>query len=214
LSPFFEEPEMRNANTQKAPFLAADLIEAQLSALSVSLAAVVQSFERGDAEPHFPDCIVRRRQLRLVKTASGGNIVADKAEHPDKASTDAAPVLAATGKTPQNDCLRILVGNSLLVVGAFMKAHDMLDMRTPEFQFLGRAVDALLNGNIFRIAPGYMPVASFDGLVIDGRLDGQHLFAGGGAPGFLELGDALALLQWLLRYLRGERSYVSGGDAG
>lgn len=90
----------------------------------------------------------------------------------------------------------------------------MLSMRTPEFQFLAHVVNAILHGNRFRIASGYMPVASFDGLVIDESLDGLPLFGEEQSRGFIELGDAVALLQWLARYLRGEMNYVSGGDAG
>ena len=90
----------------------------------------------------------------------------------------------------------------------------MLDMRTPEVQFLGHAVTAILNANTLKIPEGHMPTASFDGLVIDASLDGTPLFNTADAEGLIELGDAIALLQWLGRYLRGDQNYVSGGDAG
>lgn len=204
---------MSNPSGPNASHLAASLIEEQLSALALSIPAVAKAFESGVPNAEHFQRVAQHRKLRLVRTASGGNIVADKAEHPDKAPHVHAPV-AALPAQDKHDCLRVLVGNALLTVGMFMQRHDMLDMRTPEFQFLGRVVDALLNANSFRIAPGYMPVASFDGLVIDARLNGMPLFATDTAPGFMEFGDALALLEWMLRYLRGERSYVSGGDAG
>jgi hypothetical protein len=96
----------------------------------------------------------------------------------------------------------------------FFKEHDMAAMRTPEIRFLDHVCGAILNGNRFRIDPGYMPIATFDGLAIDSKLNGVLLFGDGVSPGFMEFGDAIALLQWLSRYLRGERSFVAGGDAG
>jgi len=204
---------MNYPNSQKASFHVADTIEELLSVLALTIPAVDTFFEAGGAKADYFDKIVRHRKLRLVETASGGNIVAEKAECPDKAG---APPMGfnlppAQGK---NDCLRILVGNSLVTVASLLERHDMLDMRTPEFQFLGHVRDAVLNGNMFRVPVGYMPTATFDGLVINAKLNGMPLFAEGTMPGFMELGDALALLQWLLRYLRGEHGYVSGGDAG
>ncbi|MDE2600064.1 MAG: hypothetical protein KGL40_10630 [Rhodocyclaceae bacterium] len=204
---------MTYPNSQSASFLAADMIEELLSMLALTIPAVDKSVESGAAGAASFDKLVRHRKLRLVETASGGNIVAEKAERPDKAG---APSIEFSRPPAQgkNDCLRILVGNSLVTVGALMQRHDMLDMRTPEFQFLGHVMNAVLNGNAFHIPAGYIPTASFDGLVLNAKLNGMPLFAEGTLPGFMELGDALALLQWLLRYLRGERGYVSGGDAG
>ena len=195
--------------------LAAGLIEAQLSTLSIAIAAVARAYETGEVDQNHLERVLHYRKLRLVKTASGGNIVADKAEHPDK-RTELALELPPLERDEGGKyaSLRVLVGNSLVSVAAFMRLHDMLDMRTPEFQFLRHVVDAILNDNTFCIKPGYMPVASFDGLVIDDTLDGRAVFSEGTAPGFMEFGDALALLQWLSRYLQGERGYVSGGDAG
>lgn len=200
---------------QKASFLAAGLIAEQLGVLARAIPAVVEAFENGGAEAGHLERVVNHRKLRLVKTASGGNIVADKAEHPDKRLELALDLSALErGAGRKHASLRVLVGNSLVSIAAFMRRHDMLDMRTPEFQFLRHVVDALLNGNTFSIKPGYMPVASFDGLVITEKLDGTRVFSEGTEPGFMEFGDALALMQWLSRYLQGERGYVSGGDAG
>lgn len=210
-----EEPDMSKTRAVKASLLAAGLIEEQMDALSIAIAAVAKAYEAGQVERQHLDRVLHHRKLRLVKTASGGNIVAEKAEHPDKNPDPEYKLpLSTRNGDGKHDSLRVLVGNSLIAVGAFMRMHDMLDMRTPEFQFLGHVVDALLNGNTFRIKEGYMPVASFDGLIIDHGLDGHLLFAQGSAPGFMEFGDALALLQWMQRYLRGELGYVSGGDAG
>ena len=196
---------MRDTPKPNSATRAAELIEEQLNALPISIAAIAQAFSSGKLAP-----LSLKRKLSLVKTGSGGNIVADKAPP------------TADGRLPdevrmprsQSECLRVVVGNALLAVGMFMRERDMLSMRTPEFQFLAHVVAAILNGNRFSIAPGYMPTASFDGLVIDESLDGQLLFGDEAHRGFIELGDAVALLQWLARYLRGERNYVSGGDAG
>jgi hypothetical protein len=205
---------MSKTKAVKASLLAASLIEEQMDALSIAIASVAKAYEVGQVERQYLDRVLHYRKLRLVKTASGGNIVAEKAEHPDKNPDLQEIPLRTRNDDGKHDSLRVIVGNSLIAVGAFMRMHNMLDMRTPEFQFLGHVVDALLNGNTFHIEKGYMPVASFDGLVIDHSLDGQLLFAQGTAAGFMEFGDALALLQWMQRYLQGERGYVSGGDAG
>ncbi|HEY1181406.1 MAG TPA: hypothetical protein VGE56_03815 [Rhodocyclaceae bacterium] len=196
---------MPHANRSDSSTLAANLIDEQLRTLPISIAAIAQAFASGVIEP-----VPLQRKLRLVKTGSGGNIVADDAP------PTAGEIPPSISRTPhlQAECLRVVVSNALLTVGMFMKEHDMLSMRTPEFQFLGHVVVAILNGNRFRVAPGYMPTASFDGLVIDASLDGMPLLGDGQTKGFIELGDAIALLQWLARYLRGEKNYVSGGDAG
>ena len=204
---------MSNTQGLKASVLAANLIEAQVKTLPVTIAALSKTFEVGEVEQAYLDRILHHRKLKLVTTASGGNIVAEKAEHPDKRPAD--NTLLAVGQLyDKQTCIHLLVGNSLVTVGTFMQAHDMLDMRTPEFQFLGHVVDAILNAYTFNIKSGYMPVASFDGLVIDSHTNGMPVFSTGTATGFMEVGDALALLEWMSRYLRGERSYVSGGDAG
>jgi hypothetical protein len=212
----FRYPQESNmSNGKKASALASSLIEEQLRTLSIAIAALAKAYETGEVEQDYLDRVLHHRKLRLVKTASGGNIVADKAENPDKRPELVIELPAisrdAGGKY---ESLRVMVGNSLVTVSAFMKLHDMLDMRTPEFQFLGHVVDAILNANTFRIPSGYMPVASFDGLIIDEKLNGVAVFSEGTTPGFMEFGDALALLHWLSRYLHGERAYVSGGDAG
>lgn len=203
---------MSNTKGPTASVLAANLVEAQVTTLPVAIAALTKVFEAGGVEQAYLDRVVHRRKLKLVTTASGGNIVADKAENPDKKPDDGMVSIALA--YDRQDCINFLVGNGLVSVGTFMQAHDMLDMRTPEFQFLGHVVAAVLNDYTLSIKTGYMPVASFDGLIIDSRVDGMQLFSTAKTAGFMEIGDALALLQWLSRYLRGERSYVSGGDAG
>lgn len=87
-------------------------------------------------------------------------------------------------------------------------------MRTPEIQFLGHVCDAIFNNNTFDIDPGYMPIATFDGLIVDSVLSGTLLFGDDVTEGFMEFGDAIALLQWLSHFFNGEKDFVTGGDAG
>ncbi|MBX9848382.1 MAG: hypothetical protein K2X64_03750 [Rhodocyclaceae bacterium] len=195
---------MSKTHGEKASVLAANLIAAQVRSLPVTLLAVSRAFDNGDAALQRMTGQLFERKLQVVKTGSGGNIVAEES------SDDALPALPYE----KAECLRVIVSNALLAVGLFLREHDMASMRTPEIQFLGRAVDAILNANTFRIAPGHMPVAAFDGLVINASLDGKALFADAGREGFMTFGDAIALLEWLARYLHGEKNYVSGGDAG
>jgi hypothetical protein len=111
-------------------------------------------------------------------------------------------------------CQRVLISNALLAVWLFLKEHDISDSRTPQVQFLGHICKAIVNTNTFRIEPGYVPGASFNGLSIDSTLNGARLFADGVADGFMTFDHGIALLQSLAQYLRGVQNYVSGGDAG
>ena len=182
----------------KACALIAHLLEEQLRTLPLSIAAVSGAFARRD----FKD-VTLRRKLSLVKTGSGGNIVAEE-------GVQSLPLPARE----ESECQRVLVANALLAVGAFMQSHGLLSMRTPEIQFLGHVMKGLLNANTFDIPAGYRPSACFDGLVICDAVHGRPVFTDSRSEGFMELGDGIALLQWLARYLSGETSYVSGGDAG
>lgn len=186
----------------KTTVLAADLLDEQLRTLPLAIAAILQAPEDVSLHaPHLP------QRLRLVQTASGGNLVADTS-----AATTGRACLLDT--STRQACIQNLLGNALLAVESFLKAHGMDTVRTPEIQFLGHLTDAILNDNTFALSAGYMPTASFDGLVIDARLHGMPLFGTPEQRGFMEFGDVLALLGWLSRYLRGETRYVSGGDAG
>lgn len=98
--------------------------------------------------------------------------------------------------------------------GMFFREHEMSQVRIPEVQFLGRVVDAILNLNTFQIDTDYIPKATFDGLVIDDSLNGSPVFGDGTGTGLMAFGDGVALLQYLSRYLRGEKNFISGGDAG
>lgn len=198
---------MSKTQGEKASVLAANLIAAQVRSLPVTLLAVSRAFDNGDAALQRMTGQLFERKLQVVKTGSGGNIVAEESSDDVVTRPPALPYEKA-------ECLRVIVSNALLAVGLFLREHDMASMRTPEIQFLGRAVDAILNANTFRIAPGHMPVAAFDGLVINASLDGKALFEEAGRDGFMTFGDAIALLEWLARYLHGEKNYVSGGDAG
>ncbi len=202
---------MRKASGEETSQLAIGLIEEQLQMLPVSIATILRP--AGDVDLNRVAEVLQRKQTP-VKTGSVGNIVGAYAHDIPALDFHAANQVLHDDPRQKINYLRIVVGNALLMVGAFFRKHDMASMRTPEVQFLGHVFDATLNANVFNIEPGYMPVATFDGLVIDSRLNGTLLFSDGVTEGFMEFGDAVALLQWLSRYLRGEKNFVSGGDAG
>lgn len=191
---------------------AIDLIEAQLQALPNALAVLVSSSPATIPRDRCDD-LLRSRRHHLQDTGSVGNIVASASQDPPEVHVCMAMQPALEGEQRESYLITI-IGNALLAVGTYLKAHDMAAMRTPEIQFLDHACTAILNGNRFQLDAGYMPIASFDGLLIDGSLDGTPLFDQHGQQGLMGWGDAIALLQWLLRYLDGTRHFVSGGDAG
>jgi hypothetical protein len=198
----------------EARLMAIDLIEEQLRVLPVSIATILQSERIGDADLAASAHLMLKRKRRASKTGSAGNIVADCA--PPDTSLDLHESLRAMQANPgiKTDYLRVVISNALLAVGMFFRQRDMAEMRTPEVQFLGHVVNAILNANIFKVDTGYIPIAAFDGLVISSSLNGTPLFGGQNGEGFMEFGDAIALLQWLSRYLRGESEFISWGDAG
>lgn len=197
-----------------ARLMAIDLIEEQLRVLPVSIATILQSEQVGDADLAASAHLMLKRKRRANKTGSAGNIVADCA--PPDTSLNLQESLRAMQAAPdlKSHYLRVVISNALLAVGMFFRQHDMAEMRTPEMQFLGHVVNAILNANTFRVETGYIPIAAFDGLVITAGLNGALLFGDGNREGFMEFGDAIALLQWLSRYLRGESEFISWGDAG
>lgn len=204
---------MSKANGEKASLLASHLIEEQLRVLPVSAAMILQPID-GDFERYASENLLLRRKRTTLRTGSGGNIAMEYAE--PGTELDFHGSIRALQQDPKQKIsyLRVLVSNTLLAVELFLKEHHMASIRIPEIQFLGHIVDAIQNANTFDIPEGYMPVASFEDLVIDASLNGKPLFSDGDTQGFMEFGDAIALLQWLARYLRGERNFVSGGDAG
>ena len=205
---------MRKMRNQDAHQAAINLIDEQLRALPVSIAMIAHP----SAAHSTPEVLHSLAQLQSKRrnrvTGSAGNIVASSAAPHPALNLAAANDALLTDPLQQNIYLRTIIGNALLAVGMFMKEHGMAAMRTPEIQFLDHVCDAILNANRFSLAASYMPIASFDGLRIDGSLDGSYLFGDGTHAGLLEFGDALDLLHWLSLYLRGERNFVSGGDAG
>lgn len=204
---------MSKVSGEKASLLASHLIEEQLRVLPMSVAMILQPIH-GEFEKEAAANLLLRRKRTTLKTGSGGNIVMDYAEA--GTALDFQSSIQALQDEPQQKIhyLRVVVSNALLAVGMFLREHQMASIRIPEIQFLGHVVDAIQNANVFRIDEGYMPAASFDDLVIDKQLNGTPLFGDGNTQGFMEFGDAVALLQWLAHYLRGERNFVSGGDAG
>jgi hypothetical protein len=199
---------------EKASLQAVALIEEQLRTLPVSIAAILEAFDVDEAEAALLENLALSCKPRHIRTGSGGNIVAAEAQPHPPVNFQALTRLLSEKPFRRLDHFRVLAGNALLAIGFFLHKHEMLSMRTPEVQFLGHAVNAVLNGNTLNVNAGYMPTAAFDGLVIDAAVDGKPLFDTAEAEGLMAIGDAIALLQWLSRYFRGEDGYVSGGDAG
>jgi hypothetical protein len=105
--------------------------------------------------------------------------------------------------------------NALLAVAEYFDVHRLSASRAPEVQFLMRLRDAAVNGNTFSIpADEYMPHAAYAGLIVDPSLDGTLLFSDGVKPGFIEFGDTVGLLRYLVKLLKSMQSIISAGDAG
>ncbi|HTH43950.1 MAG TPA: hypothetical protein VL528_02605 [Oxalicibacterium sp.] len=194
--------------------MAIDLIEEQLRVLPVSIATILQSDGVGDEAVAASAHLMLKRKSRPHKTGSAGNIVADYVPPDTQLDLQASVQTMRQHPELRADYLRVVVSNALLSIGMFLRQHDMAEMRTPEVQFLGHVVNAILNANTFRVETGYIPIAAFDGLVVTSALNGTPLFGNQNTDGFMEFGDAIALLQWLSRYLRGESEFISWGDAG
>ncbi len=194
---------------------AVKLIEEQLQVLPMAMASILKPPPVNDSSAHqMTDLVQFLRRRNLEETGSGGNLVARKADPEPMLDFDASNRALHENRSVKTNYLRVVISNALLTVGLFFKEHGMAEMRTPEIQFLEHVLDGILNQNTFSLKQGYMPIATFDGLVIDGSVDGQAVLDDGTREGLLEFGDAIALLRWLSRYLRGEKNYVSGGDAG
>ncbi len=204
---------MSKMSGEQASQRAINLIEEQLQVLPISIAMIWQSEDAGNVEESLLAEVFNRKP-RLLKTGSGGNIAASYAAVDPDWDFHASTQALHSDASQKNRYLRVVVSNVLLTVGAYFQQNNMAVMRTPEVQFLGHVFNAILNENKFDIEPGYLPIATFDGLVIDSKLNGTLLFGDGVTDGFMEFGDAIALLQWLSRFLRGEKNFVSGGDAG
>jgi hypothetical protein len=204
---------MSKMSGEKASQLAINLIEEQLQVLPIAIAMIWQSADVGNVEEGLLAEVLKRKP-RLPKTGSAGNIAASYAAVDPKWDFHASTRALHSDPLQKNRYLRVVISNVLLTVGAYFKENNMAEMRTPEVQFLGHVYKAILNENTFDLEEGYLPIATFDGLVIDSRLNQTPLFGDGTAEGFMEFGDAIALLQWLSRFLRGEKNFVSGGDAG
>jgi hypothetical protein len=205
---------MSNAVRNKTSLLAIDLIEEQLRVLPISIAMILRPVKASDAASNAGPILVLPRKNKTAKTGSAGNIVVGNAHAATVLDFEASNHVLSDNPQQQATYLRVVISNALLAIGMFLKEHELASMRTPEIQFLDHVLDAILNANTFHIEPGYIPMATFDGLVIDSKLNGTPLFGDGITEGFMEFGDAVALLQWLVHYLHGERHFVSGGDAG
>lgn len=206
---------MSKVSDEEAWRLALHMIEKQLQVLPISIASILKPADSSNVEPRLLwDSPLLKRKERPNKTGSGGNIVAHSADPHNALDLRASNQALLDNPQQKTHYLHVVISNALLAVGMFLREHNMASMRTPEIQFFGHVLDAVLNANKFDIEEGYIPIATFDGLVIDSSLNGTFLFNDGTNEGFMEFGDAVALLQWLSRYLRGEKNFVSGGDAG
>lgn len=193
--------------------VAVELIEQQLQMLPVAIATILRPTEAGDVDPELVRRVLKRKPA-LPKTGSGGNIVARYADGDNILDFHASNKALHDDPQRQMYFLRMVISNVILAVGMFFREHEMAAVRIPEIQFLGRIVDGILNLNTFQIDTDYVPKAAFDGLIVDASLNGTPVFGDGSGAGLMEFGDGVALLQWLSRYLRGEKNFVSGGDAG
>jgi hypothetical protein len=211
----FKGFDMTKMSNKIAHQSAINLIEEQLQVLPVAMATILQPTAPEAISSDLLDSLVQLQSSRHKQaTGSGGNIVAHAAK-PDLPLNICASIRTLHDNPLQKlNYLRVIVSNALLAVGMFFREHEMADMRTPEIQFFDHVCDAILNGNKFDIEPGYIPISTFAGLVINSELNGKLLFGDGVTPGFMEFGDGIALLRWLSRYLRGENNFVSAGDAG
>jgi len=191
------------------------LIEEQLQAIPVAVATILHA---PALDKQQLDAIAGSMQLlrkpRAGSTASVGNIIIADADSDVKLDFETSYRALQDDLAAKDKYLRIVIGNALLAVGAFFREFGMADMRTPEVQFLDRIHDAVLNGNRFALDADRPAVASFAGLNIEQSQDGMPLFGADGQAGFMEFGDAVALLQWLAHYLRGGENFVTAGDAG
>ncbi len=192
---------MNKINGKQACQQAIRLIETQLQVLPLVVVAIVEpAAGDGAAAP-------------LALSRKG--LAPDAGTRPPIA-LDLAAATQELNSRPhaRSEAQRIVIGNMLLAVDAFLKVHDIASSRTPAIQFLGHVCEAIVNDNVLAIDPGHIPAAAFDGLVIDETLNGTLLFGDGVRAGLMEFGDAVALLEWIARHLRGEKKLVTGGDAG
>lgn len=191
------------------------LIEEQLLALVLYASTVADWIDHGKAPS---DLAAANSLLRRKRSRTGPQThVEDGMPGVEGEILGLGPSWAAFHQDPQrlSVVLRVASTNAILAVADFFEAHDLSELRTPEVQFLMRIRDAASNGNTFRIAAGErIPVASFNGLVINENLDGLPLFDDGVTPGFMEFGDTAALLRYLVDHLRGAQTLISAGDAG
>lgn len=204
---------MSKMSGEETSQLAINLIEEQLQILPVSISMIWQPASATNVDSDMMAKVLQRKR-RALKTGSVGNIVGASALADPALDFQALNQALRDDPAQKMRYLRVVVSNALLAVGAFFRSHGMASLRTPEVQFLGHVCDAIMNENIFDIEAGYIPIATFDGLLIDSKLNGTPLFGDGVTEGFMEFGDAIVLLQSLSRYLRGEKNFISGGDAG
>src|SRR5450830_1361518 len=188
---------MDHKNSKAACRSAVDLIEEQLAALSMAAALLLHSTPAKGvdaASGATAKPVQLKRKPRSTRNGLPDTLVPEGALAPGAANGgfDLQTKTTHHENAPEKmNCLRVLIGNALLAVEFYLKEHHIASSRTPQIQFLGHLCNAILNANTFRIDTGYIPGASFEGLVIDSTLDGKPVFGDGVAEGFLEFGDAV-----------------------
>ena len=190
------------------------VIEQQLIALTTFSTLLADWVGKGRA---LPDLTVGERYLQRRRAGSRGGLHIEAGVGMKHEPVPIRLLWERFQDHPEasSRVLRTACANAILSVATFFEQHGMGALKTPEVQFLMRIRDAALNANLFAIKSGqYIPVATFEGLVISDKLNGSPLFGDSTTPGFLEFGDVAALLMYLSTHLSDVQIMVSAGDAG
>ncbi|BAN27884.1 hypothetical protein [Caballeronia insecticola] len=208
---------MSDSKSPDACRIGVAFIEAQVTMLAAYASLLSDWIERDAPPPDF---------------AKAQRLLARKKSHPEAHahSEDGTPTKQPTSNaegaefswpsfdTPEKRIAFAMIvpcTNALLAVAEYFDVHRLSASRAPEVQFLMRLRDAAVNGNVFRIpADEYMPHAAYGGLIVDATLDGTLLFSDGVKPGFIEFGDTVGLLRYLVKLLKSMQTAISSGDAG
>lgn len=189
-------------------------IEAQLTALVAYASLLSDWIDRGAPPPDF----AKAQPLLARKRSHPEAHMHSEAGTPMKAPPPQGDLSWPSFDTAEKRIAFALIvpsTNAILAVAEYFDIHRFSASRAPEVQFLMRVRDAAVNGNVFRIAADeYMPHAAYAGLIVDHTLDGTLLFSDGVKPGFMEFGDMVGLLRYLVKLLTSMQSVISAGDAG
>lgn len=109
-----------------------------------------------------------------------------------------APSLEYIKSNPRSSLifLSLSIRAALLNVGDELKKIDYLD-KSPELEFLRHIRNGVAHGNRFHFLGPVKKAASFRTYTITDSLQGTKIFSDHEGDGFLHIGDALALLDFL-----------------